>query len=144
MISGLDRRKRADELVSLFGGSPIQRTTGMSLHYDEELRAVFEQPRNEGFDHALGDIHGGLIATLLDNAGWFTAAVRYDTWIATADLHVRILEVPRREPLCATGKLLRAGKTLAVTEMEVRGESGRLIATGTASFVVTSVSFGDA
>lgn len=76
-----------------------------------------------------------------NNAGWFTAAVRCDPWIATADLHLRILEVSPREPLRESGKLIRAGKTLAGTEMEVRGISGRLIATGTAWFVVTSVAF---
>ena len=31
-----------------------------------------------------------VIATLLDNAGWFTAAVEYDTWIATVELTVRL------------------------------------------------------
>ncbi|HOX43065.1 MAG TPA: PaaI family thioesterase [Myxococcota bacterium] len=142
MTGVADRRARAEALVRLFAGAPLQRTTGMVLSYDAELRAVFDMPHNPAFEHALGDTHGGVIATLLDNAGWFTAAVKYDTWIATTDLHVRLLEPSRKEALRATGRLVRAGSSQAVCDMEVRSASGRLVATGTAAFTVTSVPCG--
>lgn len=117
----------------------MKRTFGMRLSYDGDGTAVFEMPHHPGFTHALGDTHGGVIATLLDNAGWFTAAVHYDTWVNTVEMQVRLLEPAKREDLKATATLIRAGKRLAVTTMEVRGASGRLVATGSATFAVSDI-----
>ncbi|MBW2704075.1 MAG: PaaI family thioesterase [Deltaproteobacteria bacterium] len=132
--------KRAAALIALFASAPIKATTGMELSY-EDGRAIFEMPYNPGFDHAVGGIHGGAICTLLDNAGWFTAALQYDVWIATVDLNVKILEPASQEGLRAEGRLLRSGKRLAMAEMELRSASdGRLVATGSGTFAVTSIS----
>ncbi|HHP7235370.1 MAG TPA: PaaI family thioesterase [Desulfobacterales bacterium] len=133
-----DRNKRREALLRLFSRAPIQQTFGMQLHYNEHDQAVFLLPHNPLFEHAMKDLHGGAIATLVDNAGWFTAAVRYQTWIATVELQVRLLEPARRKNLRAVGRLLRAGKNLAVTDMEVRTQSsGRLVAVGAGTFSVT-------
>ena len=132
-------QQRATELKALFARAPIGRTFGMTLDYTADFRAVFHLPHNRGLEHAMGDTHGGAIATLLDNAGWFTAAVHYDNWIATVDLQVKILEPCRQEDLRATGRLVRAGSRLAVAEMEVRAAGGRLVAVGSGTFAATSV-----
>ena len=133
-----DRNLRKEQLVQLFSRAPIQRTFGMQLSYNDLDQAVFLLPHNSLFEHAMGDLHGGAIATLIDNAGWFTAAVRYQTWIATVELQVRLLEPARRKNLRAVGRLLRAGKNLAATDMEVRTQSsGRLVAVGAGTFSVT-------
>jgi acyl-CoA thioesterase len=134
------RRSRMKRLAALYDGAPIKRTFGMDLLYDDDGRAVFEMPYKRGFDHGLGATHGGVIATMLDNAGWFTAAVEYETWIATSNLEVRLLEPAVKADLRATGRLLRAGKNVAMAEMEVRTRDGRLVAVGSATFVVTSQS----
>ena len=136
---GHDRSERCAELVALFSRAPIKQTFGMVLSYDDEDRAVFVLPHNPGLEHALHDTHGGVIATLLDNAGWFTAAAQYDTWIATVELQVRLLEPVQREDLRAAGRLVRRGQHLAVCEMEVRTASGRLVAMGSGTFAVTSL-----
>ena len=136
------RAERMAELVALFGRAPIKRALGMELSYDEEERAVFEMPHSPEHEHALGDTHGGVIATLLDNAGWFAAAVRYDTWIATVEMQMRLLEPARREPLRAIGRVVRAGRSLAVSEMRVETTAGRLVATGSGTFAVTDLEAG--
>jgi uncharacterized protein (TIGR00369 family) len=76
---------------------------------------------------------------LLDNAGWFAAAVHYDSWIATVEMQVRLLEPAKREPLRAVGRVLRVGQSLAVAEMEARTLTGRLVASGSGTFTVTSL-----
>lgn len=134
-----DRKKRCEELVALFSHAPIKRTLGLNLSFNDRNEAVFDLPYSPGFDHGLGDTHGGIIATLLDNAGWFAAAVEYDSWIATVEMQVRLLEPAKREPLRAVGRVLRAGQSLAVSEMEARTLSGRLVATGSGTFAVTSL-----
>ncbi len=135
------RKKRCRELVALFGKAPIKKTFGMTLRYDEEGRAIFEMPYNPKLDHFLGGIHGGVISTLLDNAGWFTAAALYDNWVATAEMQVRLLEPAARVALFSTGRIVKAGSRLIVAEMEVRAKNDNsLIAIGSATFIVTSVS----
>jgi uncharacterized protein (TIGR00369 family) len=125
-------------LIALFHSSTIAESMGLSLAFDEADRAVFELPYSGRYDHFLDDVHGGAIAAMVDNAGWFAAAVRYPTWIVSIELQVRYLEAAGREPLTAIGTILRAGKRITQTTMEVRNRSGVLVATGSGSFAVTS------
>ena len=136
-----DRQNRCTELTALFSKAPIKATFGMELSFNENNEAVFDLPHNPGLEHGFRDTHGGILATLLDNAGWFTAAVHYDTWIATLEMQMRLLEPARREDLRAVGRLQRAGSRFAVAEMEVRTASGRLVATGSGTFAVTSLKY---
>jgi uncharacterized protein (TIGR00369 family) len=133
-------RQRREELAALFSRAPIKKTFGMELSFNERDEAVFDLPHHPGLEHALGDTHGGIIATLLDNAGWFTVAVQYDSWIATIEMQVRLLEPARRESLRAVGRLVRAGQSFAVAEMEVRTATGRLVATGSGTYALTGLS----
>ena len=126
-------------LIELFKSAPICITTGMGLHYNEEGQAVFTMPYNPGFDHALGGIHGGIIATMIDNAGWFTLAPHFDTWIATVEFQTRLLNHVSGEGLQAKGEIIRLGKRISIAEMEVRTSEGKLIAVGTGTFTNTSV-----
>jgi len=123
-------------LTAMFQAAPIARTMGTRLEYDAEHRAVFTQPYNPGLDHALGEVHGGAIATLIDNAGWFTVAGEYETWVATVEFQVRLLG-RAKEALMARGQIVNAGKRLATTTMEVRA-GDRLVAIGSGTFTVTS------
>ena len=72
-------------------------------------------PNNPALHHSLRDTHGGVIATLLDNAGWFTAATRYDNWV-NATVTVRLHEPANQEDLVAVGRVVRAGGRLCVVE----------------------------
>ena len=129
--------ERRARMIRLFARAPMKATTGMELSYDEEGRAAFDRPYAPSFDHALGAIHGGLFATLLDNAGWFTVAPHYATWIVTVELQTRLLEPIAGEALRAIGRAVRVGRTVAVAEMEVRTASGLLAAVGSGTFVPT-------
>jgi uncharacterized protein (TIGR00369 family) len=133
-------QKRRAELVVLFATAPMKRTFGMSFGYEGDC-AAFVLPYNPSLNHALGGVHGGVIATLIDNAGWFTAAAYYDTWLSTVDLNVRLLEPVRGEDLEARGKMVRSGDRLAMTDMEVRTAKGQLVATGTGTFAVTETPY---
>lgn len=130
-------------LIALFASSSIAQTMGLSLSYDDAERAVFELPYSGRFDHFLDDVHGGAIAAMVDNAGWFAAAVHHPTWIVSIEFQVRCHAAAGREPLTAVGAILRAGKRITQTSMEVRNRSGVLVATGSGSFAVTSLPLPD-
>jgi uncharacterized protein (TIGR00369 family) len=127
-----------DRLIALFASSTIARSMELVLSYDASDRAVLELPYTGRYDHFLDDVHGGAIAAMVDNAGWFAAAVRYPTWIVSIEFQVRYHEPAGREPLTAVGTILRAGKRITQASMEVQNRSGVLVATGSGSFAVTS------
>lgn len=134
------KQRRWEEVLSQWHNrAPICRTFGMSLDYDEHGNARIELPHNPRIDHGMGGIHGGVIATLLDNAGWFTVATRFDHWIATLEFHVRLLDHAEKCDLVASGSIVRLGKTISTAEMKVCRKDGKAIAVGSGSFVLTGV-----
>ena len=118
--------------------APIARTMGMSLTYDSEGQAIVDLPYNPGLDHALGGVHGGVYATLLDTAGWFTAAAARDVdcWLATAELSIHFLAPAERTSLRAVGRLIKQGKRQDVAEMRLYDGAGRLVGHATGTFIV--------
>lgn len=126
-----------DRLVDLFHGSTIARSMGLRLAFRAEGRAAITLPYDGRHDHFLDDVHGGAIATMIDNAGWFTAAARYPTWIVSVELSVRLHEPAGRQELTALGEVVRAGRRFTSTEMRVHNASGVLVATGSGTFAVT-------
>ncbi|KAB2843207.1 PaaI family thioesterase [bacterium] len=134
-----DLKTAQSRLVALFDSAPIIQTFGMKLAYDETGRAVVRLPFNPNFDHAFHQIHGGVMATLLDTSGWFTAAPHFENWIATVEFQTRLLEPVEKVALVAAGKIVRLGKRIAVCEMEVRTAAEKLIALGAGTFTTTSV-----
>lgn len=123
-------------LQSAFDGASIGKTMGMRLTYDDEGNATVFLPRHAGFDHGMGDTHGGVMAVMLDTAGWFTVAAHCRKMVLTADLHVRMLEGAKHQDLTATARVVRAGSRLATADMQLTSADGRLVATATASFSV--------
>ena len=137
-MNAAERQAHLERLVALFYRSTISKSFGLKLDFDEENRAVFDLPYDGRFDHFLDDVHGGAIATLIDNAGWFTAAAHYPMWIVSVEFSVRLHEPAGKQDLRATGRIVRAGKRFTSTEMEVRNASDVLVATGSGTFAVTS------
>jgi uncharacterized protein (TIGR00369 family) len=146
MIQGMSKddqilNSRRNHIIKLASNAPIVRTYGMSLSYDAEGRAVWEMPYNSNFDHAAGGIHGGVFATLLDNAGWFTVAPYFENWISTIEYETRLLEHVEKEDLKAVGEIVKLGKRISFAEMKIWSGSGKLVATGSGSFTTTQVPF---
>jgi len=139
-VSQPDIKMKIRQLETLFEKAPIGPTFGMKLSYTSDGRATFNLPYNPKIDSPVG-IHGGVISTLADMAGWFTAAIHYENWIATIDLHVKYIKYVEKKDILATGNLVSAGKRIAVATMEIRTTEDLLIAIGTGTFSKTSVPF---
>jgi uncharacterized protein (TIGR00369 family) len=132
----MDEKDAQEYLIRISRNVPIMRTMGITLEYNEDGEAVFRMPRNPDFHHGMGDTHGGVFATLLDSAGWFTVAAKCGKFVLTSDLHVRMLQGAKNQDLVATGKLIRSGSKIAVAEMTLCSADGELIAVGTGSFAI--------
>lgn len=91
-------------------------------------------------------LHGGVISATLDVAGGFAIMLSLAaemTGIPTAfpnmgtiDLRVDYLRPGRGKYFVATARIVRKGKRIAVTHMELHNDEGELIATGGAAYVV--------
>ena len=139
-----------DELARMFNEeAPIARYFGMKLSFDDKGRAVVELPYNPELDHALGAVHGGVYATMLDIAGWFTAAgartaARARTaaarsepcWLVTSELSVHFLKPAVCTSLRAVGRVIKSGKRQDVAEMRLYDGEGRLVGHAVGTFVV--------
>jgi uncharacterized protein (TIGR00369 family) len=123
-------------LADVYHGSPIGRTTGMRITFTDDGAATCHWRHVPDYDHALAAVHGGLLATMLDNAGWFTAAAAHGEWVVTSDLHVRLLQSTSGRDLRAIGRVVRLGRRLSVVAAELWA-GDELIATATGSFCPT-------
>jgi uncharacterized protein (TIGR00369 family) len=110
----------------------------MKLSFDDQGNAVVELPYNPDLDHPLGGVHGGVYATLLDTAGWYTAAAGHDcgSWMATAELSIHFLLPVERTVLKAAGRPIKRGRRQDVVEIQLHDGEGRLVAHAIGTFMV--------
>ena len=91
-------------------------------------------------------LHGGVISATLDVAGGFAimlsvmaeSAMTPSSFpnMGTIDLRVDYLRPGRGKYFVATARIVRKGSRIAVTHMELHNDTGELIATGGAAYVV--------
>ena len=106
-------------------------------HVLRDLRAEFEQ-RGDGLGYGWlpvvdfirnpsGSVHAGVVATLVDLLGGGLAATTVaPDWIATADLTLHLLPRPAGDEVEGVARVLRAGRTTAVIEVDLRDSFGPL------------------
>ena len=102
--------------------------------------------------YAHGRLHGGVIASALDNVAGFAITIAIAEKFAdesaeqvahrfgrvgTIDLRTDFLHQGIGKTFIATGRVNRLGGRIASVEMSLENESGLLIATGAAAYVVS-------
>ena len=121
-----------------FGSSTFARWMGLSLvslgDGSSEVRLNLEPHHfNPG-----GIVHGGVLATLLD--GCIGLALRTKLGMqfdhVTIDLNVQYISAMRSGALIGRGRAVRVGDRVSHGEAEVTSDQGRLIAKGSATFLV--------
>jgi uncharacterized protein (TIGR00369 family) len=80
------------------------------------------------------DYHGGVIAALIDMTAHAAIAVRVGKMTPTIDLRIDYLQVASGCELTATGKVLRAGRSIGRADVEITDDRNRLIAVGRGTF----------
>lgn len=120
------------------GRSRISRVLGFRLHYDPEGRAVMDLPFDPVITNGVDAVHGGIIGALIDAAGWYASAQHFDTWVGTVEFKVHLMEGVAGSDLTAVARVVRHGKRLASTEVDVTTSDGKLVALGSTTCVATS------
>jgi len=154
-----DDKKALEDLLNSMLGSfeekmPFNKVLGIRIEALtlEEVRLRFDM-REEligNFVHRI--LHGGVISAVLDVAGGMISIAnalfqRRDELSdserlqgidksGTIDLRIDYLRPGRGKYFIATGQVLRSGRKVAVTRMELHNDEGVLIAVGTGSYLV--------
>jgi uncharacterized protein (TIGR00369 family) len=129
-LSGLDALRSALE----DGGPlpPIHYLCGLVLRAVEPGGATFMMPVTDWLLFPQGVVSGATLGLLVDAplGCAVQTALPPATPFSTAEISFKFLRtvVPRSGPLTARGRLIHAGKTIAVSLVEVTDEAGRLLA----------------
>ena len=130
-------------------------TEGLGLHV-ESMEAETASMRFTNRDDLAGserttNLHGGVIASVLDITGSLavfsnlvhrmkdrsiTKRIEKVTRINTIDLRIDYIRPASSNFFVATGYVMRSGRTVAVSRIELHDEDGRLLAVGTASYIL--------
>jgi uncharacterized protein (TIGR00369 family) len=140
-------------LVAFENKMPFNKLLGLkidSLHLGEvRLRLEMREELIGNYIH--GILHGGVIASVLDVAGGMIAiANAFKTKenlsenermegidkTSTIDIRIDYLRPGRGQYFIATANVLRSGRKVAVTRMELFNDENVLIAVGTGSYLV--------
>ncbi|MBI3209649.1 MAG: PaaI family thioesterase [Candidatus Solibacter usitatus] len=89
-----------------------------------------------------GTLHGGLIATVADEAVWYAIMhlVQPEPATTTVELKVNYLRAVRESTvLRAKAKMVKTGRTLCVGTVELMDEQGTLCAIATVTYMLLGV-----
>ena len=103
---------------------PESGTVSIRLSFRDELA------RAKG-DNAF---HGGVIAALIDLAGHAAVAVKIGRMAPTIDLRIDYMRPAEGDALIAHARLLKAGRTVARVDVDVRDTTDRTVALGRGTF----------
>ena len=86
-----------------------------------------------------GGLHGGVFSSVLDTAAYWSAYcdLQEDQGLVTIDLKVDLLAPVLGRTIIATGKRIKSGRTLVLTESQLFSEAGKVLAHGTSKLMVT-------
>lgn len=141
--------------------SPTHASGGLLERLREEMERppfhAFLRPRPERVDAETGTVvitlpfraefrrapdepgyHGGVIASLIDLAAHAAVAVRIGRMAPTIDLRIDYVRVAADGDLRATARLLRAGRSIGLADVEVTDGDEKLIAVGRGTFSTMS------
>jgi len=132
---------------------PFNKIIGIRIESlgDESIRTRFEMHASLIGNYVKGVLHGGVISSVLDATGGLTATFgmlknmigapmdeieKRIARIGTIDLRVDYLRPGQGRYFLSTGTIMRAGRRVTVTRMELHNDDGTLIAVGTGTYVV--------
>ncbi len=123
-------------LKERFHQAPITQHVKQTMTLIEEGRVQIELHPNSSLHHGGGQVHGGIIGVLLDNAGYFAAAtLSGQKWVATAQYNVNLLKPVGLTTLVGTGVVVKAGRNMIHTEIKAE-VAGELVASALATYAV--------
>jgi uncharacterized protein (TIGR00369 family) len=117
--------------------------TGLQIVVTREHKdgATCTMAIREDLLNGTGIVHGGVIASVADEVAWYailTVLGRDDQKMTTTELKVNYLRPITGKKLTARGYVLKAGRMLAVTRIDIFDDQKRLAAHATVTYALLS------
>ncbi|MCA2206898.1 MULTISPECIES: PaaI family thioesterase [Nocardia] len=120
----------------------IARLMGITIHTVDSGEVTGSVTPQPDFANALGTVHGGICATLLDAVMGCAVHTMLAPGVGytTLELKVNYLRTVSTDagPLTATGSVIHAGRTTATAEGRVHDDKGHLVAHATTTCLILS------
>jgi uncharacterized protein (TIGR00369 family) len=118
--------------------APVYQLLQISMDRIDSGLATFRMPFRRELTQVNAIVHGGAIATLADTAVAFAlmTLTQPGEKVATVEFKINFLSSVDRGEMIAEARVVHRGKRLALADMKVKDETGRLIAKGTATYVI--------
>jgi uncharacterized protein (TIGR00369 family) len=109
---------------------PIAQLIGFTLTDAEPGRAVIEFEATPRHANPMGTLHGGVLCDIADAAMGIAYAATLDEGetFTTLELKMNFLKPVRSGKLVATGRVVKAGRTVGLVECDVVDDKDRLVA----------------
>lgn len=127
---------RVNELRQRAGQIACVRAFGLTLvEFDEGFCRLRARHIRE-FDGVYPYFHGGMLATVADCAAWFAIATQTgpDEPMVTSDLTIHYLR-PCQGDATAEARVIKLGKRLCPTRVDLHDPEGLLVATATVTYM---------
>jgi uncharacterized protein (TIGR00369 family) len=85
------------------------------------------------------DLHGGIVASLIDIAGHAAIAAKVRHNVATVDMRVDYLRLAGGTEITAVASIVKIGRTIGVVDIRLTDDQKRLVAIGRASYVTANI-----
>jgi len=133
-----DLRLSAEQIQAAFDASPFLgflRLRVVALDHDAGTLTVSMPMRPELERRAgTGQFHGGPIAAFIDTVGDFAIGMALGGGVPTINLRIDYLRPAMGGSLTATARVRRAGRTVALVDVDVHDEQQALVAVGRGTY----------
>ncbi len=138
MSNETPERLTAEQIQAMFDRSPFISGLGLqvqSLDYDASELTV-TMPLNPSLERRAGtkQFHGGPIASFIDTVGDYAIGMMVGGGVPTMNLRVDYLKPAVGDQITGTARVRRAGRTVAVVDVDVHDEKGSLVAVGRGTY----------
>jgi uncharacterized protein (TIGR00369 family) len=125
------------ELLEIVNASPFPNHMSMRLSEVALDKAVLELKTDHCHLQAHGNVHGGVLATMIDTATFWAAFMRIpeESGLVNIDLKLNYLKPVKDGVLIAEGRAIHSGKLISYVEATVYNESRQPIAHGTSTLI---------
>ncbi len=127
------------------GRSPAGNWLGFTLEKIEKGKAEFSLTIKKEMTNPYGNIHGGMMSTIMDEAiGWAVISLDMESHYTSMNLNVDFLYAARLgEQIRARSQVIRSGKKIVHAECAVYDMEDRLLAKASSNLIVTSMKIVD-
>jgi uncharacterized protein (TIGR00369 family) len=108
----------------------------VSIDQDKQ-QIVLKMPMRPEFERGAGtgQWHGGAIASLIDVAGDYALVMKVGGGVPTVNFRTDYLRPLINTDMTATATVRRAGRTIAVVDIDITNDEGKLCAVGRGTYL---------